>query len=348
MIQDAGQPSLVQLTTLLVRRLRLLIALPVLAGLAALGVSLLLPEQYSVEARFMPESGSGDASRLAGLASQFGVNVGGVDSGESVDFYAELLGSRELLRAAVLTEYTISPEGASDSTRATLVELLQVEGETPERRVYAAVQALDELVTARPDPNTEIVTLTTSAPQPELAVQVSRRLIQLVNEFNLDRRQSRAAEEREFLESRVREVEADLRAAEGELEEFLSQNRRYEEWPQLRFQFGRLQRQVDLLQETHTSLSQNLEQARLDEVRNVPVITVLDQPRLPAEQTAPNYLLNVALGVLLGGMLAVGIIVGSEVTKQAKQSHPKAFADLRTATREAVRGRTAPATSRQD
>ena len=335
---DPRDPSPLTLLALLVRRSRLLIALPLLAGLAALGVSLLLPERYAVEARFIPESQGANVSRLAGLASQLGVNVGGAESGESTEFYAELLSSRELLRAAVLTEFAFVPEGARDSVRGTLVELLGAEGETPDDRVYAAVRELDDLVATRVDPSTRIVRLTTSAPWPELAVLTSQRLLELVNEFNLERRQSRAAQERIFVEARVQEVGSELRAAESELERWLSENRRYEESPQMRFEFGRLQRRVSLLQDTYTSLAQNHEQARLDEVRNTPVITVMDPPRLPAEQTAPNHALNVFLGLLFGAALALAVVVGSDLTRRARRSRPEDFAQLRDATREALGG----------
>lgn len=322
---------MMRLVALLVRRSRLLLALPLLAALAALGVSLLLPERYTVEARFVPETESGNANRLAGLASQFGVNVGGVESGESVDFYAELLRSRELLRTAALTEYTFAPEPGGDTLRGTLVDLLEIEGDTPDERIHDAVQWLDEMVATRTDPSTQIVRISMTAPWPELSVLLNLRLLELVNEFNLDRRQSRATAERAFLEERVGEVGEELREAESALERFLFENRRYEESPQLRFEHARLQRRVSLLQDTYTSLAQNHEQARLDEVRNTPVITILDQPRLPAEQTAPNHVLNVALGLLLGAALALGVVMGGDLLRSARRSRPQDFDELQAA-----------------
>ncbi|MEJ2502445.1 MAG: hypothetical protein P8177_03875, partial [Gemmatimonadota bacterium] len=85
-----------------------------------------------------------------------------------------------------------------------------------------------------------------------------------------------------------------------------------------------------------TALAQELEQARLAEVRNTPVITILDHPRLPAERTAPNYVLNIVLGLLLGGLLAIGAVVGGDLFQHARRSHPAEFADLEAATRDAL------------
>ena len=44
------------------------------------------------------------------------------------------------------------------------------------------------------------------------------------------------------------------------------------------FGHDRLERQVSVRQELVTAMAQAYEQARVDEVRNAPVITVIDQP----------------------------------------------------------------------
>lgn len=313
--------SALELFALLAARWRLLVALPLLVAVSAALFSLLLPRRYTVDSRFIPESNGAQVSRLAGLAAQFGVDIGGGETVESIDFYAELLESQDLLRSAALTEYSFEDrDGAALS--GTLVELLEAKGKTPDERVRHAVESLERMVVARPDPGAHMVTLRTSAPWPELAVLVNRRLLELLSEFNLERRQSRAAAERRFLESRVAEAERDLRGAEAELERFLSENRRYAESPQLTFEHGRLQRRVDLRQQIHTSLAQGFEQARVDEVRNTPVITVVDQPRGPAEKTAPNIIVNAVLGLVLGSLLALALVLGGHALVAMRAQAP--------------------------
>lgn len=340
-LRQAESPSLIRLLTLIVRRWRLLVGLPLVAAAAALGVSFLLPGRFTVETRFTPEQAtSGMSSQLMGLASQFGLDVGSMgENSETLDFYGELLESSELLRTAVLAEYSFTPRGATEPLQGNLVELLEVKGDTEAERTYAAVEELDDLVVVRIDHNAAIVGVEVSAPWPELSVLLAERLLQLVNEFNLERRQTRAAAERRFLEGRVDEVGRQLGEAEAELEAFLMQNRRFED-PRLRLEQDRLERQVDLRQQLFVGLSQNLEQARLAEVRNTAVITVLDPPRPPAERTAPNYILNVALGLLLGFLIALGAVLGSDIIRQARASHPDDFAQLDAALRRAFgRGR---------
>lgn len=330
------QTSLIRLLALLVRKRRLLIGLPLVAAIAALLVSLVLPERYTVEARFTPEYGrSGASTQLLGLASQFGVSLGGLgDNAESLDFYAELLESRELLRTAALTTYTFTDDDGR-TLSGHLIELFDIEADTEAEAVFIAVNELDDLLGVRADPGAGIIIVEVSSPWPALSVALGQRLLELVNEFNLERRQTRASAERAFLESRVKETEHQLRTAEAELQQFLMENRRFQD-PQLAFQQDRLEREVDRRQQMYTGLVQNLEQARLEEVRNTPVITVLDQPRMPAEQTAPNFVLNVALGLLIGALLAFAVVVGTDVAHHARASHPREFADLESAAREAL------------
>lgn len=328
--RSGSDHSGLELLTLLARRKWLLIGLPLLVALSAVAFSLLLlPERYTVESRFVPESGSSNVNRMAGLAAQFGVNLGGAEAGESIDFYAELLESQDLLRSVVLTEFTFPAQEGRDTLQGNLVELFDVEGETPAAREKAAVDELDDLVVARSDPGANMVTLRTSAPWPALSVQINARLLELLSEFNVERRQSRAASERTFLESRVQEAHRDLIEAESALERFLSENRRYRESPQLSFEHGRLQRVVELRQDIYKSLAQGYEQARVDEVRNTPVITVIDHPRGPATQTAPNLVVNAVLGLVLGGLLALAIIIGGELMDSARRRDPDAYGRLR-------------------
>lgn len=334
-----GGTGVVDIATLLLRRRRLLVGLPLLCMVSAVLFSLLAQREYTVESRFMPESSRASAGRLSGLASQFGFDLGaGLEGGESVDFYAELVESQELLRGAALSQYEVPVDDGRDTLSGDLVALLDIEGDTPDERVRNAVDLLEEQVVARADPGANIVTLRTSAPWPALAVSLNQRLLDLIGEFNLQRRQSRAAEERRFLETRVQEAAAELRQAESALERFLSENRRFAESPQLTFEMGRLQRRVDERQQLHSTLLQAFEQARIDEVRNTPVVTVLDPPRGPAPQTAPRLLVNAALGLFLGGMLALGIIAGGELLRSTRRQNPRGFEELRAAARETVDG----------
>ncbi|HEX6588883.1 MAG TPA: GNVR domain-containing protein [Longimicrobiales bacterium] len=332
-MRDEKPNALIEFVSMLLRHGRILVGVPLAAMVAAVLVSFLMPARYTAGSRFIPEAGSSSSGRLAGLAAQFGVDIGAGESSEPLDFYVELLESRELLRTAALTTYRFADQ-EGDSVAGDLVTLLRADAETPDERLRDTVERLEELVSVTTDPESRILTLTTSAPWPELALSLNARLLELVSEFNLERRQSRAAAERRFLETRVAETTRELRDAEATLERFLSDNRRYTESPQLTFEYNRLNRQVELQRQLYTSLAQAFEQARVDEVRNTPVITVLDPPRGPAKQTAPRVLVNGVLGLVLGALLAAAYVLVRELIDGARRQSPEDFDRLRAVTRD--------------
>jgi uncharacterized protein involved in exopolysaccharide biosynthesis len=274
------------------------LALAVLAG----AIALARPRTYTSTARFMPESQESPMSRLSGLAASFGVSVMGTDQGSSPTFYAQLLQSRDILRQAVETRYAFST--GADSLHGTLIDLFRARGSTPAARRDAAAKNLLRRLDVTVGRETGTVDLKVTTRWAELSQQVGARLLDLVSEFNLHRRQTKAGAERRFVEARVTEAQDSLRAAEARLQNFLQRNRVYQNAPQLQFEYDRLERAVTMRQQVYTTLSQSYEAARIDEVRNTPVITIMEPPDVPAKPDARLALVKSLLAGLLG--LALG------------------------------------------
>src|SRR2546427_12067299 len=82
----------------LTRRYRLVLGVPFAAAVLTSVVVLMMHPTYAATASFVPENPveSRLPSGLAGLASQFGVNLG-AEASRSPAFYADLLRSRQIL-----------------------------------------------------------------------------------------------------------------------------------------------------------------------------------------------------------------------------------------------------------
>ena len=78
-----------------------------------------------------------------------------------------------------------------------------------------AADRLDHQLSIVPLLNTVTVCGRRHAETPALAVQINRRLLELVGEFNLQKRRSRAAAEREFTVARLRESQQEPETAEA-------------------------------------------------------------------------------------------------------------------------------------
>ena len=298
---SGGELTLVALFRFLMRHRRAILATGLVCGALVTGVGLTRSRTYTSTARFMPQTSENSLSRLAGLAASFGVSVPGTEQGSSPAFYAELLKSRDVLRETALTRYAFATKG--DSMHGTLVELFRERAPSPALRRDMAARDLLKSIDVTVGHETGTIDLKVSSAWPELSQQIAARMIQLVSDFNLHRRQTKAGAERRFVEARLAESRDSLRTAEGRLQAFLQRNRVYQNSPQLLFEHDRLDRDVNMQQQLYTTLAQSYEAARIDEVRNTPVITVMEAPDLPAK---PNARLALLKG-LLAGIVGLGL-----------------------------------------
>lgn len=324
-----GEVSFLRLLSVLMEHWRAIVAVPPVAAVLFVAGSFLMPSEFTATATFVPQDQQqSQLSQFSGLASQIGmslpVSLGG---GQTPAFYAELLRSQNLLREAVRHEYPAAgPVESGGSASTDLVDYFDVDGDTRPERVANAVEILRERMSAGSDTETGMVSLSVTTGRPALSEQVAERLIELVNVFNLERRRSQAQAEREFLEGRVAEAREDLESAEDSLEVFLERNRSYRNSPTLQFRYEDLQRRVSMEQQVYTSLTQSLQQARIEEVRTTPVITVVEEPQEPAKPDRASLLLVALLGLVLGEIAAVTWALGRQYLRSARESDPEAYA----------------------
>lgn len=305
------------LAVLLRRRGTIVLTTVVVTGLA-IAVAFLRAETFTTEASFRPQGSEASSSQLMALASQFGVSVPGGAEEASPAFYAELLESREILSRAAARTYEVEGEGT-----VLLKDLLEIEGDTEALRDDAAIEWLrEEAVEVSTGRETGTVTMSVTTEWPDLSKAIADELLAEVALFNLNTRQSQAAAEREFIEGRVKQAENELAAAEDSLRIFLQANRQWQNSPLLRFRHDALQREVTLRSSVLTTLVQSFEQARISEVRDTPVITVLQDPFMPPGPDDRRLVLSAALGIVLGGMMGIVLAFVVEAFRRPSEGDP--------------------------
>jgi uncharacterized protein involved in exopolysaccharide biosynthesis len=313
--------SLFTISRIARRNWPILIMVPLLASAAAAVTAVLRPPTWMAESRFMPQTKDERGNpRLSGLAAQFGVSMGGGGAGESIDFYYQLIRSRTLLQDAAFAQYAL------DGRQLSFAEFIDARNIQNQDGAAAAVAQLRERVNVLADPRSNLVTVQVSMRRPELAEAVNRQLLDLVNTFNVEQRRTSAATERQFVETAQQEAHRELQEAERALEQFHTANVRFENSPQLMLQEARLQRLVQTRQEVYVSLTQAYEQARIDEVRNTPVITILDKPEGSARRTSSTPAQSAITGVFWGMLLAMALAATREYVAQQRWTKGSAVA----------------------
>lgn len=264
---------------------------------------------WTTRSSFTPQQQSASLSSLSGIASQLGITglPASLGATQSAPFYEQLLLSSQLLVKLAERRYEVISRNG-DLVEGTLFDFYGIDGRTVAERNEKMVKRLRNRITVSVHQRSSIVSVVVKAPFPELSAQVNRQLLDLVSEFNQTTLQSVAAEERRFVGQRLDAAKSELDTSETLMQRFLERNRMYQSSPELVFQAARLQRQVELRQQVFVGLSQAFEQAKISEVRNTPVLTVIDPPEVTLKRSRSPIVMGAAataFGVFLLGLWAL-------------------------------------------
>lgn len=280
---------------------------------AAIAAALVLttPRTYTSTASFLPERRRGGGG-LSSVAQQYGITLPGMggDGGQSLQFYMELARSREILDEIVTD--TIRYTNALGRVTVPVAEFLELEGKTPAERLAEGVGKLRTMIKATANQSTGIVRVSVTTRSAPASQALAHRTLDLINEFNMERRQSQGAEERRFAERRLSEMSDSLRAAERRLQEFEQRNAQYLLSPSLRTEHRRLLNNVGAKQTLHTVLAQAYEQARMEEVRDTPLITTFESPRVPVGPDSRGGVQKVLFGFVVAFGLGLVFVFARE------------------------------------
>lgn len=258
----------------LLSRPKLVFGFPITAALVAGAIAFMMPREYTANGSFAAQEASQQVGGLGALASQFGFAAGRATT-NSPQFYADLLESREVLRRIALM-YVHPEPGTADSVM--VVDFLKARGDDTPMKVARTVDRLKKVVTVTTDRNTGIVRFSVDTRSMRVSNEIANALIEEMNGFNLERRQTQARGERMFTGARVEEARKSLDDAEQALAAFYSRNRSWRGSPELEVRESSLQRQVSVRQQVYLGLVESHERARIEEVRSTPTVTVLERP----------------------------------------------------------------------
>ena len=171
----------------------------------------------------------------------------------------------------------------------------------------------------------------TNAFEASFAAEINQVLIEELDSHQLRYNQSKTSEAKRFIEERIIDTEIELMSAEEELKVFMDRNRRIENSPALQLEQQRLGREVTVLTGVFTTLKQQLETTKIEEVKESDYVVVLDPPEVPLQRSKPNkkrmIILAGILGIGLGMLLAFvrEFATNSKKEEKGKMSEAKAL-----------------------
>ena len=292
------------IVTMMWRSRRLILYVVGIATVLAIIISLVLPKTYKSTATILPETEKSKMSALGGLtdlASLAGVNVG---EGSLAKLYPTIIRSEWVLRNVLLAQY--HSESFKDSV--TLIQFWEFQEKTPELTFEKALKSLQAQLEVATEARTNVVTIAIETTEPQMSADIVNRVAFELDRFIRTKRTTNASEQRKWIEARLDEVKADLQKSENTLRDFREKNRRVTDSPQLLLEQERLIREVQINSTLYAELKKQYELVKIEEIKNIPIINVMDAGRPAALKSAPLRGRIVIITFLLSLAAAMGYV----------------------------------------
>jgi uncharacterized protein involved in exopolysaccharide biosynthesis len=265
-----------------------------------------------------------DYGNKSSLLSQFGelASLAGVKVGESSpsEIYQNLITSEAVLYPVIYEKYKTKKYSAPMD----LVNYFEfnaessIPSELKNRRVFQ--KCLEDLVKDRikidVERMTKIITITVEMPESKMAADVANRIAQSLDEYVRTKKKSYVIEQRQYIEKRMAQIHDSLTRAEERLKDFREQNRAMTQSPSLTMLMGRLMREVEIKQTVFGELNKQYEIAKIDEIRDMPIINKREDAMEPIIKTGPLRALNLLKILLLSIVLSSVYIITFDKQKK--------------------------------
>ena len=267
------------------------------------------PQYVSWATVLLPSGGGANLGGLAGLASQFGVNV---PTSAQADLSSPSL-FPELLRSRTFAEQILDKEFYTNKfdKNLSLLAILTHGDEPPEvgkdTLVTQALASLETILEFDQDRSSTFSVIKVTTSEPVFAKELTEVVLAELEALNRFYKSQTINEKTVFISSRIASVKKDLESSETSLKEFNERNRQISS-PALQLDQGRLAGEVEIQKGIYLTLKQQYELAKIEEVQEASIVQVLDKPQVPLGPTNINLIRSVLLAGILG--IGLGIMIG--------------------------------------
>ncbi|MFC1725347.1 Wzz/FepE/Etk N-terminal domain-containing protein [candidate division KSB1 bacterium] len=275
--------------------------------IAALIYVFVVPPTFTSYVTILPTYESeqaGQLSYLRNIAGQFGLTQMPVKN--ISELFPEVIKSKKLIHEILQKKFYFQDDSLI------LLDIFKTQGEDLNTRLFYGYISLNEMISVSRDIRTSITKVEVSSKYPVLAADIATAIVKELDIYNRNQRTSKAKENREFIEKRLLETEDSLNVSDHRLTEFYDSNKggyinAYQNSPELKMEEVKLLRDQKKWEEVYVTLVGEYEIAKIQEVRDTPLINILDDARVPVVKSAPKRALTVILSLIVG--LNIGIIL---------------------------------------
>ncbi len=281
-----------------------ILLITILFGVIGTGLSFSFKKYYKSEISLYPAKNDSfnNFGQFQSLAANLGMNS--ADNGQSFNI-PDVVKSR-LIATKAVNNIWITEKGDSTS----LIDLWKLDHSywskknkdkiDPNIIREKAIKNFLNRINISEDRITRLIKISTNFQDPLISANIANFIVQEVEKYIQKENSAQSKKEKLFIGERLLVVKSELESAENRLKQFKERNRGYDGSPELFMIFSRLDREVEAKKEVYVTLQQQLELARIEEVKRSPILHVLDKAVPPIKKSSPNRLSFLFLSLLFG------------------------------------------------
>ena len=295
---------------ILKKRIKLIIVITLLSiSFAIVYLFFIAQPVYLTTAKLLPTGEDNSLSNIQGLASQFGLALP-FQSGSNLSFsdiYPEIVKSRQLTGIVLEKKFNTRKFGQNQLLKNILSRQYRLDKYDVDERFKRSSEILQDNIKVSKARLTSIVTLEVRGLEPEFAVDLSNTIISESDKLQREFKTHQVSDKRSFIEERIKDVKKDLENAQEDLKGFREKNRLVLYSPALLLEEERLTTEMDVKKEIFSTLKQQFELVKIEEVEEGATVQILDKPVAPYEKSSPKIFLSIFLSIFIGFGLSVVI-----------------------------------------
>ena len=273
------------------------------------GSSFLFKKYYNAEISLYPAKNdiSQGLGQFQSLAANLGINNSNNDQNFNIP---DVVRSRLIASKAINQKWNIKNEKSIDlkklwnlnkipwyqSFYSTTVDSIAINEK--------AIKKFNNHIQVNEDRISGLIKISTTFQDPYIAAGVANFIGNQVELYIQKENSAQSTKEKLFISERLLIVKKELEIAELELKNFKESNRGYEDSPELFMIFSQLFREVEAKKEVYLTLQQQLELARIEEVKQSPILHILDHAVPPIRKSFPNRVLFLMISAFLGILIS--------------------------------------------
>ena len=229
---------------------------------------------------------------LDGIASTFGFNLSGSDA--STFNFPDIVNSRRLKKEIILKKWDSDTyEKPVDLVTywkldepSFISDIFSLKPIPAEHLQNLAIDHLSTLMTVY-EHESGMITISLLMEDPIIAAKIVNYISDWIQIYISDEMSFKATKNRKFIEQQLLSAKADLYESEEELSEFMKDHPLSEEGPEEFTERARLMRNIEVNTQVYITLKQQYELNKIEELKERPVLNILDTGDIATEKSKP-------------------------------------------------------------